>query len=58
VIESELRQIVVEVGEDVGVIAAKLGGVMILRRGGQFVEHLRELAGGLVGEPRWVVEDC
>ena len=55
--KSELGQIVVEVGEEVGVIAAKLGGVMILQRGGQLVEHFRELAGGLVGEPGRVVED-
>jgi hypothetical protein len=55
--ESELGQVVVEVREEVAVIAAKLSVVMILQRGGHGIEHIQERPEGLIGELGWVVEN-
>jgi hypothetical protein len=55
--ESEYGQVVVEVLEEVAVVSAKLEGIVILQRRGQLLEHVQELAGGLIGKFRRIVED-
>jgi len=62
--ELELGQIVVEVLEQIRllgyrrlVVAAQLVEIVVFESGGQLVEHIQELAGGLVGELGRVVED-
>jgi hypothetical protein len=55
--ESELRQVVVEVWEEVAVIAAKLSVVMLLQCGGDRIEHVEERPEGLVGERGRVIEN-
>jgi hypothetical protein len=49
--KSELGQVVVEVCEEVGVMATDLRGVVVLRGCGRLIEHIEELDSALDAGP-------